>query len=55
MEEKILNSLKLDITFPILYSFFFIIYKKFVLGKKIFYLSLFIMELFIIDYKILKF
>ena len=55
MEEKMLNSLKFDITFPTHWSFLEIYKKKLELDNKIFYLSWFLMELCLIDYKILKF
>ena len=55
MEEKMLNSLKFDITFPTQWSFLEIYKKRLELDNKIFYLSWFLMELCLIDYKILKF
>ena len=55
MEYKMLKSLEFNITFPTQWSIFEIYKKKLDLDDKTFKLAWFLMELCLIDYKILKF
>ena len=55
MEYKMLTSLNFDITFPTQWSFFEIFTKKLKLEQKAYYLAWFLMELSLINYKIMKF
>ncbi len=55
MEYKMLKSLEFNITFPTQWSLFEIYKKKLDLDDKTFKLAWFLMELCLIDYKILKF
>ena len=55
MESKMLGSLEFDITFPTQWSFFEIFGKKLNLDQKTLNLAWFLMELSLIDYKMLKF
>ena len=55
MEYKMLTSLSFDVTFPTQWSFFEIFTKKLKLEQKAYYLAWFLMELSLINYKILKF
>ena len=55
MESKMLSSLNFDITFPTQLSFLEIFSKKLDLDQKTFYLAWFLMELSLINYKMLKF
>ena len=55
MESKMLSSLSFDITFPTQWSFLEIFRKKLDLDQKTFYLAWFLMELSLINYKMLKF
>ena len=55
MEYKMLKSLEFNITFPTQWSIFEIYKKKLDLDDKTFELAWFLMELCLIDYKILKF
>jgi len=55
MEYKMLKYLNFDITFPTQWSFLEIFKKKLDLDQKTFYLAWFLMELSLINYKMLKF
>ena len=55
MEHKMLKSLNFDITFPTQWSFLEIFRKKLNLEQKTFNLAWFLMELSLINYKMLKF
>ncbi len=55
MESKMLSSLNFDITFPTQWSFLEIFRKKLDLDQKTFYLAWFLMELSLINYKMLKY
>jgi len=55
MEYKMLKSLNFDITFPTQWSFFEIFTEKLKLEQKVYYLAWFLMELSLINYKMLKF
>ena len=55
MEYKMLNSLNFDITFPTQWSFLEIFRKKLQIDQKTFNLAWFLMELSLINYKMLKF
>lgn len=55
MEYKMLKYLNFDITFPTQWSFLEIFKKKLDLEQKTFYLAWFLMELSLINYKMLKF
>ena len=55
MEYKMLKYLNFDITFPTQWSFLEILKKKLDLDQKTFYLAWFLMELSLINYKMLKF
>ena len=55
MESKMLSSLNFDITFPTQWSFLEIFRKKLNLDQKTFNLAWFLMELSLINYKMLKF
>ena len=55
MESKMLSSLNFDITFPTQWSFLEIFGKKLNLDQKTFNLAWFLMELSLINYKMLKF
>ena len=55
MEYKMLKSLNFDITFPTQWSFLEIFTKKLKIDKKTFNLAWFLMELSLINYKMLKF
>ena len=55
MESKMLGSLNFDITFPTQWSFLQIFRKKFDLEQKTFNYAWFLMELSLINYKMLKF
>ena len=55
MEYRMLNSLKFDLTFPTQWSFLEIFKKKLNLDNKTFFFSWFLMELSLINYKMLKF
>ena len=55
MEYKMLTSLNFDITFPTQWSFFEIFTKKLKLEEKVYYLAWFLMELSLINYKMMKF
>ena len=55
MESKMLNCLNFDITFPTQWSFLEIFRKKLNLDTKTFNLAWFLMELSLINYKMLKF
>ena len=55
MESKMLSCLNFDITFPTQWSFLEIFRKKLDLDQKTFYLAWFLMELSLINYKMLKF
>jgi cyclin B len=55
MEYKMLTSLNFDITFPTQWSFFEIFTKKLKLVQKVYYLAWFLMELSLINYKMMKF
>ncbi len=55
MESKMLSCLNFDITFPTQWSFLEIFRKKLDLDQKTFYLAWFLMELSLINYKMLKY
>ena len=55
MEYKMLSSLNFDITFPTQWSFLEIFRKKLKIDQKTFNLAWFLMELSLINYKMLKF
>ena len=55
MEYRMLKSLEFNVTFPTQWSIFEIFRKKLDLNEKCFKLAWFLMELCLIDYKILKF
>ena len=55
MESKMLGSLNFDITFPTQWSFLQIFRKKLDLDQKTFHYAWFLMELSLINYKMLKF
>ena len=55
MEYKMLNSLNFEITFPTQWSFLEIFRKKLQIDQKTFNLAWFLMELSLINYKMLKF
>ena len=55
MEYRMLKSLEFNVTFPTQWSIFEIYRKKLDLNEKCFKLAWFLMELCLIDYKILKF
>ena len=55
MENKMLAKLNFDVTFPTMWNLFEIYKRKLDLDEKTFKLAWFLMELCLIDYKILKF
>ena len=55
MEEKMLDSLNFDVTFPTQWTLFEIYKRKLALDEKTFKLAWFLMELCLINYKSLKF